>query len=448
MRAAIAYHLSAAYPFWELGRRHAFLLDLRIKMITAQFLRPLALICAAVLMALPAPSSQAQTPAPRELAIEQQFLTGLGLLNTGRPREAIPRFLAILADDPSLVRVRLELARAYFAAEQWERAREQFFIVLSGDVPDPVRLRVLEFIRAIDARRSVDWDIDLSLTEAGDGREFDTDAVVLDFGGLPLPSTIDRNTRTETALRLQTSVELRRPLELGFGGLGAPSGFARFELTSIDAPGSELDDATIGARAGLRFVTGRATTSLAPFYTQRYLGGDKFEESTGLTLSHERRFQRGLFVFGSLTYSDLENDSRDDLSGHQTQAFAGLSRSIGGQSSIGASVTITDKSVPLDLDNAITARLRFFGSRQTANGFVFEPALFVERKHFKTPSPLFTEDPDERTLGASLRIEKSDLFLFEGFTPYAEVEMQRTVSGVDAYSFRETEFRVGVERRF
>lgn len=414
-------------------------------MILARVLRPLALIVTAACMAVPA---QAQTPAPRELAIEQQFLTGLGLLNAGRPREAIPRFLAILADDPSLVRVRLELARAYFAAEQWERAREQFFIVLSGDVPEPVRLRVLDFIRAIDARRSVDWDIDLSLARAGDGRNFDTDDVLLDFGGLPLPSTIDRNTRTETALRLQTSVELRRPLELGFGALGVPSAFARFELTSIDASGSELDDATVGARAGLRFVTGRATSSLAPFYTQRYLGGDKFEASAGVTLSHERRFQRGLFVFGSLTYTDIENDNRDDLSGHQTQIFAGLSRSIGGQSSIGASITITDKSVPLDLDNAVTTRLRVFGTRQTANGFVFEPAVFVERKHFETPSPLFTEDPDERTLGASLRIEKSDLFLFEGFTPYAEIEAQRTVSGVDAYSFRETELRVGVERRF
>ena len=66
--------------------------------------------------------------------IEARFLIGLRDLETGKPDKAIEAFSAILAADPTLIRVRLELARAYFAAEKWDRARQEFFIVLSGDL--------------------------------------------------------------------------------------------------------------------------------------------------------------------------------------------------------------------------------------------------------------------------------------------------------------------------
>ena len=48
-------------------------------------------------------------------------------------------FAAILARSPDLVRVRLELARAYFLSRQWGRARREFLSVLAGDIPEPVR---------------------------------------------------------------------------------------------------------------------------------------------------------------------------------------------------------------------------------------------------------------------------------------------------------------------
>lgn len=413
-------------------------------------LRALRIVCLVVAaLAALGPGASVARPAPlSQQQIEAQFLTALTALNSGRPEEAIPPLLNLLGQDPSLVRVRLELARAYFEAEQWQRAREEFFIVLSGDLPDPVRQRVLMFIRAIDSRRSLDWDIDIALVEAGSNRTYDTDDVTLNFGGFALPSTLDRSDDSELGLQIITSVELRRPLAVPPGAIGRPSLFGRLELNSIDAAGSRFDDLILGARGGLRFVGPTTTTILAPLTSQRRIAGERFEDTVGLSLAHERRFSSGLFASGAATYSDIDNDIRDDQSGHQVQLFLSLSRSIGGRSAVGVSWTHTDKSVSFDLDNARSNTLRVFGTVETGNGFAFQPSVFVGDKHFKTPSPLFTADPDERSVGADLRIEKRDLFLFDGFTPYAAIGYERVSSDVDAYSYRSTDVKLGIERRF
>ena len=66
----------------------------------------------------PTDHAEANTPTATVVEIEQAFDYAMAALNAGQPRIAIPVLQAILADNPKLVRVRLELARAYFMAEQ------------------------------------------------------------------------------------------------------------------------------------------------------------------------------------------------------------------------------------------------------------------------------------------------------------------------------------------
>ena len=67
--------------------------------------------------------------------------------------EAIATLRAILVDRPELVRVRLELARAFFYKEEDSLARRHFERVLAGDVPDAVKANVQRFLSQIRARR-------------------------------------------------------------------------------------------------------------------------------------------------------------------------------------------------------------------------------------------------------------------------------------------------------
>ncbi|WP_367181538.1 tetratricopeptide repeat protein [uncultured Ruegeria sp.] len=140
--------------------------------------------------------------APESAKIETVFLGGLADLEQGNAQSAIGKFSSILAIDPNLVRVRLELGFAYFIARQWDRARNEFFTALSGDLPDPVRSKVLGLIREIDARRGFDWDLSLGLTDVGNQRDYDTDQIVLDFAGLNLPFRLNREKSSEIGMRV------------------------------------------------------------------------------------------------------------------------------------------------------------------------------------------------------------------------------------------------------
>jgi tetratricopeptide (TPR) repeat protein len=79
--------------------------------------------------------------------IQQQFEQALDKRKSGKVYDAIKIFENILATDPYLNRARLELAVAYHEASLYEKAVEQFQIVLDDpETPDSVRLAIQAYI--------------------------------------------------------------------------------------------------------------------------------------------------------------------------------------------------------------------------------------------------------------------------------------------------------------
>ena len=80
--------------------------------------------------------------------------------------EAIASLRAMLIDQPGLVRVRLELARAFFFKREDGLSREHFERVLAGNPPAPVAANVQRFLSVIRARRR--WNMYLGFALAPD----------------------------------------------------------------------------------------------------------------------------------------------------------------------------------------------------------------------------------------------------------------------------------------
>ena len=100
-------------------------------------------------------------PADEDEAIERRFLLGAVYMRLGRPREAAEQYEAILAIRPDLTRVRLELARAHYAAGQDDKAKHHFQLSLGDKLPSSVESVVDGFLNAIDARKR--WSAHVSL---------------------------------------------------------------------------------------------------------------------------------------------------------------------------------------------------------------------------------------------------------------------------------------------
>ena len=79
--------------------------------------------------------------------VQQQFDEAMNNRESGKVYDAIKIFENILATNPYLNRARLELAVAYHEASLYEKAIEQFQIVLDDpETPESVRLAILAYI--------------------------------------------------------------------------------------------------------------------------------------------------------------------------------------------------------------------------------------------------------------------------------------------------------------
>jgi len=199
------------------------------------------LVALVTLIAADGASGAADYSSPQ--AIEAAFQEGLQALEGGESDRAIRIFRGILAARPDLPRVRLELARAYFQARQWERSRREFFAVLSGNVPTNVKTRIIAYLRAIDARRGFDWDLSVGFTTSPQSaRDYDSNIVLIDFLGIPLPFRIERDKSGTYGIQVQGAAEYRIALPSLGGDSVQSSGFGRAEVDIFEGDGGGADD--------------------------------------------------------------------------------------------------------------------------------------------------------------------------------------------------------------
>ena len=207
------------------------------------------------------------------------FLHGSIALQRGDWQAAIARFRAMLARNPNLPRVRLDLAFAYFQAGQDRRAAYHFRLALGDkDLPPVVRARALAFLDRIRRRKS--WSITGSLALAPDTNiNAATSARRVALFGLP--AQLSEDARQTSGVGVSANI-------LG-GYEGRISEALRFRtaagLRTRTYEADEFNERLLSLRAGPRFLFSKF--DLRPELTTRLrqLGGDTYSRSAGFELS-------------------------------------------------------------------------------------------------------------------------------------------------------------------
>lgn len=96
------------------------------------------------------------------------FLYGMAALETGRPNEAVFAFERVAFNYPNQLRVKLELARAFFLTNNYGAARGLFNEVLASNPTENVRINIQTYLDQIDAREqaiagSFNWYINTNV---------------------------------------------------------------------------------------------------------------------------------------------------------------------------------------------------------------------------------------------------------------------------------------------
>lgn len=247
-----------------------------------------------------------------EPAFDLQY--GIAAVDSGFFSEGIFALERVTMNEPSNDYARLELARAYFAAQEDERARVEFERVLAANPPDEVRENIrpyLDTISAREGRRRAVWRGSIDYRAGYDSNinaSTDDDLATrlgLAINSLTTPEPKEDSFATAAGL-LTYSKPLSSTSDLSFSG-----NLSHRENTSGDLP-----QTVAGLSLGYSKRRDSNTYNIALQGNTFLLENSPYRDMTGLSLSwrHQASPQTSLTVFGQA--SDLTYDSspgRDSL---------------------------------------------------------------------------------------------------------------------------------------
>ena len=237
---------------------------------------------------------------------------------------AIAALRRMLVRNPELVRVRLELARAFFLKREDSLAREHFERVLAGKPPAPVAANVNRFLGAIRARKR--WSVRFGMALAPDsnlGARTDGRTILIDtqFGRLPFTYSGDTPS-SGIGLAMWAGGEYQHPL-------GGPRSAWRLRAGGIvsrrEYQSDAFDRMFVGAHLGPRWlISPRTEASLLASTRLSWLSDEPDFHDYGLRFEGRRRLTPLLSATLDASWHERRHPGRADFNGPLVDLAAGL----------------------------------------------------------------------------------------------------------------------------
>ena len=269
-------------------------------------------------------------------AVDLLFEAGMIMMNSAQTmpsaeagrREAlldasIAAFRVILAEHPGLVRVRLELARAFFLRGRDGLAKRHFELALVANPPAPVVANINRHLAEIRARKR--WSAHFGIALAPDtniGTASANETVMLDFLGQRIPFKLnDGGEKSGIGIAVWTGGEYQLPLapdwKLRLGG----------EMFRREYSGSQFDSMGLVGHVGPRWLIDQRTEASLLFTARREWQGDNepVSRSLGLRLEAVRRLSPRVTGQLGASWNAKRHDESAHLDGPTSDLSVGLS---------------------------------------------------------------------------------------------------------------------------
>ena len=231
--------------------------------------------------------------------------------------QAIAAFRSILIRRPELIRVRLELALAFFLKEEDSLARNHFERVLGSRPPVEVANNVRRFLTVMRARKR--WTGYFGFSIAPDTNiNAASDAAFIFINGLPFRRSTTTVASSDIGVVGWGGGEYQYPL--------APRWRLRsgLDLNHREYKGRQFDQTYAGVYAGPRWLINRSTEmSLLATASQRWFGQYSFNYDYGARLEVEHQLFAGLRLSGRALWSDRKYQQNQGLTGPLSVFFPG-----------------------------------------------------------------------------------------------------------------------------
>ena len=356
---------------------------------------------------------------------------------------AISALRSMLVQRPELVRVRLELARAFFLKGEDTLARRHFEQVLAGEPPAAVALNVNRFLNLIRARKRWSLRVGTALlpdSNLGSG----SDERVIYINGLPFRRTQEELTTSGVGVSAWVGGEYQYPLDERWR-LRAGGDFSRKEYRE-----SRFDQMTLSGHVGPRWLIGRGSEASLLLSALHQWTGSGIEEPShhdiGVRVEARHRLTPRTTVNARVSRHERRYDDRTHLDGPITDVSVGTSWVASPTARIDASVGWGRLRTELKRERNTSRRVRAGVTVDLPWGFTVGASGSLRWTDYEGDwFPFTTDGSSRRDLVRSLRLNAHNRALtFEGFSPQVSVVQEQRASNAQLHDYE----RIFGELRF
>ena len=369
------------------------------------------------------------------------FLYGSIAMAREEWQTAIARFRAMLIRDPTLPRVRLDLALAYFRAGEDSSAAYHFRQVLGDkNLPPVVRARTLAFLDTIRRRKT--WSVSAAVALAPDSNiNAATSSREVNLFGFPAQLSEDA--------RQTSGVGLNATISGGYEARISPD--LRFRtgarLSTRTYEQSKFNDRTLTVRAGPRFLFEKF--DLRPELTARArrLGGEMYNRAAGVELSGNWQVAPAWRLSAAVGGERISYETFLG-NGNMYSTQVGLAHALGRATLLRANGAFRREAVESEAYSWREAIVGASATRELPRGFVMTVGSTYRLRRYDRPIAAFgPEARQDRTLAGRVKISNRHIELF-GFMPELTVKHERRSSNLSLYDYKRNLVEVGVVRTF
>ena len=355
--------------------------------------------------------------------------------------EAIDLFRAMLIRRPELVRVRLELARAFFLKGEDKLARGHFEHVLAGKPPAAVALNVSRFLSIMRARKR--WSLRLGaafLPDTNVGASSAERTILLDTPFGRLPFTLDNYEAPKSGIGIAAWVggEYQYPLAESWR-LRAGGDLSRKEYRE-----SEFDTMTLSGHVGPRWLIGRASEASLLLSGRHHWTGSGIEEPShhdiGLRVEGRHRLDRRTTVTARASRHERRYDQRTHLDGPVTDVSVGAGWVASPTVRIDASMGWGRERTEIESRRQSSRWVQLGATALLPWGFTVGGSGTLGWVDYEGDWFPFTEPGQKRSdLTRTLRVFAHNRALtFEGFSPQLSVTQEQRTTNAQLHDYQRT----------
>lgn len=379
---------------------------------------------------------------------ESRFLKGMVAAATGDHKTAIAQYQAILSDDPSQTRVRLELGRSMLAAGRPQSADRQFRMAQQDAELPPEIARTIRTVRDI-IRANRTWRFDVNVGFAPDTNingATSVDSITILWGGIiPLDMTLDDAARATSGIGQTATLSAGARLPVA----DRVAIITDLDTTGTNYAGARYDDYQVQLAAGGEvLVADNLRVTLQGLGAQRWFAGQVATRQAGARAG----LQLGL---GDRQRIGLQFDARrttalfdDNFDGWQLGAYATYERAV--TRSIVTSLGVFGRR---DLLTAKAYSNKEYGASLGLGGelpFGFNAAISgsVSRATYDAPLPIFSWNARADMRYTARATVGNRKIAYMGFSPEISVAYTLNDSPIPYFGMDRLRLRFGLARYF